>query len=274
MDNFTDKIAVVTGGASGIGLGIARALAAAGAHIVVADIDEDAAKKSAEDLRGRGVRSIAVRTDVREDDSVASLFDAAQSEFGGIDLLFNNAGVYLGGEMRDCTEDDWRFVLDVNLDGVFRIGQKIAAFLREQNLREEGRGGYVVNTASIGGFMSHGGGVAYAASKYGVVAYSEAMRMDLEADGIGVSTLCPGPIDTNLPASDRLRSDHEKTGGVSEALSPFIRGGMKPDDIGPIVLSGIRRNLPYIFTHDDMRESFQARFDSVMDCIDRIGEPS
>ena len=269
IEDFTDKIAVVTGGASGIGLGIARALADAGAHIVVADIDEDAAQKAAEGLRGRGVRSIAIRTDVRDDASVTALFEATQSEFGGIDLLFNNAGVYLGGEMKDCTQDDWRFVLDVNLEGVFRVGQKIAAFLREQ-----GRGGYVVNTASIGGFLSHGGGVAYAVSKYGVVAYSEAMRIDLEPDGIGVSTLCPGPIDTNLPASDRLRASTEKTGGMSETLAPLIRGGMQPDDIGPIVLSGIRRNLPYIFTHDDMREGFQARFDSVMDCIDRIGEPT
>jgi len=268
VDNFKDKIALVTGGASGIGLGIGRALADAGAHVVVADIDEDAAKKSADDLRGRGVRSLALRTDVRDDASVEALFAGAQSEFGGIDLIFNNAGVYLGGEMRDCTEDDWRFVLDVNLDGVFRVGQKTAAFLREQ-----GRGGYVVNTASIGGFLSHGGGLAYAVSKYGVVAYSEAMRVDLEGDGVGVSTLCPGPIDTNLPASDRLRSAGEKSGGVSEALNPFIRGGMKPDEVGPIVLSGIRRDLPYIFTHDDMRESFKQRFDTVLECIDRIGEP-
>ena len=268
MNDFKDRIAIVTGGASGIGQGIARALAGEGAHIVVADIDEAAASKASEDLRGRGVRSIAVRTDVREDASVEALFEAAATEFDGIDLVFNNAGVYLGGEMRDCTWDDWRFVLDVNLDGVFRVGQKTAAFLRAQ-----GRGGYVVNTASIGGFLSHGGGLAYAVSKYGVVAYSEAMRTDLEADGIGVSTLCPGPIETNLPASDRLRAQSERTGGVSEALSPFIRGGMAPDAVGPIVLSGIRRNLPYIFTHDDMRDAFQARFDSVLDCIDRIGEP-
>lgn len=268
MKQFKDKIAVITGGASGIGLGIGRALAAEGAHVVVADIDEQAASKAAQDLRGRGVRSIAVRADVRDDASVEAFFDAAKSEFGGIDLVFNNAGVYLGGEMKDCTADDWRFVLDVNLDGVFRVGQKTAAFLREQ-----GRGGHVVNTASIGGFLSHGGGLAYAVSKYGVVAYSEAMRVDLEGDGIGVSTLCPGPIDTNLPASDRLRARGEKTGGMSEALSPFIRGGMAPDDVGPIVLSGIRRNLPYIFTHDDMRDHFKARFDSVLDCIDRIGEP-
>lgn len=273
MKDLTDKIALVTGGASGIGLGIARALAAAGAHIAVADIDEAAAHEAAADLQARGARSLARRTDVRDDASVAELFEATRAEFGGIDLVFNNAGVYLGGAMKDCTFDDWRFVLDVNLDGVFRVGQKAAAFLRAQNDREAGRGGYIVNTASIGGFLSHGGGLAYAVSKYGVVAYSEAMRVDLEPDGIGVSTLCPGPINTNLPASDRLRGPGEASGGLSEALSPFIREGMAPDDIGPIVLSGIRRNLPYIFTHDDMRDAFKARFDSVLDCVDRIGEP-
>ncbi len=274
MKDFKDKVAIVTGGASGIGQGIARALASEGAHLVIADIDADAAEKAAEDLRGRGARCLAVRTDVRDNESVDALFDRAVREFGAIDLVFNNAGVYLGGEMKDCTEDDWRFVLDVNLDGVFRVGQKAAALLRAQNQREPGRGGVVVNTASIGGFLSHGGGLAYAVSKYGVVAYSEAMRADLEPEGIAVSTLCPGPIDTNLPASDRLRKGNEKSGGLSEALSPFIRGGMAPDDVGPIVLSGIRRNLPYIFTHDDMRDAFKARFDSVLDCIDRIGEPA
>jgi len=268
MDKFKDKVAVITGGASGIGLGIARALAGEGAHVVVADIDEKAAVKAAEGLRERGVRSIAFRTDVRENSSVDALAAAVQSDFGGVDLLFNNAGVYLGGDMRSVTEDDWRFVLDVNLDGVFRVGQKFSQLLRDQ-----GRGGYIVNTASIGGFLSHGGGLAYAVSKFGVVAYSEAQRVDLEPEGIGVSTLCPGPIATNLPASDRLRGKSEKTGGVSEALNPFIRDGMKPDDIGPIVLSGIRRNLPYIFTHNDMRDSFAERFDTVLACVDKVGEP-
>ena len=274
MENFKDRVAVITGGASGIGQGIARALAAEGAHVVIADIDAEAAEKAALELRGRGVRSLAIQTDVRDDASVDALFAAAVQEFGMVDLVFNNAGVYLGGEMKDCTEDDWRFVLDVNLDGVFRVGQRAAALLRQQNLHEPGRGGVVVNTASIGGFLSHGGGLAYAVSKYGVVAYSEAMRADLESEGIAASTLCPGPIDTNLPASDRLRRGGEKSGGLSEALSPFIRGGMAPDEVGPIVLSGIRRNLPYIFTHDDMREAFKARFDTVLDCIDRIGEPA
>ncbi|MEM9175612.1 MAG: SDR family oxidoreductase [Myxococcota bacterium] len=267
-DGFEEKVAVVTGGASGIGQGIARALAAEGARLVIADIDADAAKAAAEDLGARGAAPLVVATDVRDPAGVDALFDAAQDTFDHVDLVFNNAGVYLGGAMRDCTFDDWKFVLDVNLDGVFHVGQKAAAVLRAQ-----GRGGYVVNTASIGGFTSHNAGLAYAVSKYGVVAYSEAMRMDLAPDGIGVSTLCPGPIDTNLTASDRLRDAGDQTGGVSEALSPFIRGGMAPDDIGPIVLAGIRRDLPYIFTHDDMRDHFKARFDSVLACVDRVGEP-
>ncbi len=273
MNAFEDRVALVTGGASGIGLGIARALAKEGAHVLIGDIDEDAARKASEELAGRGVRSLARTCDVRDQESVDALFATAREEFGGADLVFNNAGVYLGGPMQDCTFDDWRFVLDVNLDGMFRVGQAASALLRAQNAKTPERGGHIVNTASIGGFMSHGGGLAYAVSKFGVVAYSEAMRGDLEPEGIGVSTLCPGPIETNLPSSDRLRAAGEQSGGVSEALSPFIQGGMAPDDVGPIVLSGIRRNLPYIFTHDDMRELFAARFDSVLDCIDRIGEP-
>ncbi len=268
MDSFEGKIAVVTGGASGIGRGIARALAGEGAHVVVADVDEPGARDTAEALRGRGVRSLAVRTDVRETASVDALADAVRKEFDGVDLLFNNAGVYLGGEMRDVTEDDWRFVLDVNLDGVFRVGQTFSRILREQ-----GRGGHIVNTASVGGFVAHGAGLAYGVSKFGVVAYSEALRADLEPEGIGVSTLCPGPIDTNLPASDRLRRTSEQAGGFSEALSPFIRDGMKPDEVGPIVLRGIRANLPYIFTDDGMRDFFAQRFATILAGFDQIAPP-
>ncbi len=269
MKDFRDKVAVVTGGGSGIGLGIARALAGEGAQVVIADLDEAAAKRAADELRGTGVRSLAVATDVRRSESVEALVATVKQEMGGVDLLFNNAGVYLGGPMRRVTEDDWRFVLDVNLDGVFRVGQAFTKLLLEQ-----GRGGYIVNTASVGGFLSYGAGVAYTVSKYGVVAYSEALRVDLEPEGIGVSTLCPGPIDTNLPASDRIRGAAERAGGFSEALSPLTRGGMQPDQVGPIVLAGIRNQLPYIFTHDDLREAFAKRFETVMTCFDRIGVPS
>jgi NAD(P)-dependent dehydrogenase (short-subunit alcohol dehydrogenase family) len=274
MDSFRDRTALVTGGASGIGLGIVRALVAEGCHVLLGDIDEEAGSRIAAELSGREARVAAQVCDVRKEESVDALFDRARREFGGADLVFNNAGVYLGGAMRDCTWDDWRFVLDVNLDGMFRVGQRASAMLRAQQSERPGRGGHIVNTASIGGFLSHESAVAYAVSKFGVVAYSESMRGDLEPEGIGVSTLCPGPIATNLAASDRFRDASDQSGGLSEALSPLIHGGMAPDDVGPIVLSGVRRNLPYIFTHDDMREVFAARFQAVLDCIDRIGEPA
>jgi len=264
MDDFDNKIAVVTGGGSGIGLGIAKALAAEGANIVIADIDKDAAGKAAEILRGNGVRSTAIETDVTQRESVDALAAAVQGEFGGLDILINNAGVYLAGEMRDVTEDDWRFVLDVNLDGAFRVGQTFAGMLRDQ-----GRGGHIVNTASVGGFTVMPQGVTYGVSKFGVVAYSEALRADLEPVGIGVSTLCPGPIATNLTKSDRLRKASDQVSGRSEALTPFIEDGMAPDEIGPIVVRGIRANAPYIFTHD-FREIFKARFDKVLAGFDAL----
>ena len=264
MDDFRDKVAVVTGGGSGIGRGICLALAEAGAHVVVADIDGESAGKVAEEVGGKGVRGSAVATDVSKTESVAALASAVVDEMGGVDIVCNNAGVYLGGEMADTTEDDWRFVLSINLDGVFRVGQVFSKILREQ-----GRGGHVVNTASVGGFLTHGTAVAYTASKFGVVAYSEALRADLEPHGIGVSTLCPGPIRTSLADSDRLRDPGEQTGGKSQALWEFIREGMEPEDVGPIVLAGIRDNAAYIYTHD-WSDAFAERFQRVLKDFERL----
>ncbi len=264
MESFEDKVGVVTGGGSGIGRGICLALAEAGAHVVVADIDADNAAKVAEEVSGMGPRGLAVATDVTRADSVEALANAVVKEMGGVDVVCNNAGVYVGGEMADTTEDDWRFVLSVNLDGVFRVGQRFTKILREQS-----RGGHVVNTASIGGFLSYGGAVAYAASKFGVVAYSEALRAELEPHGIGVSTLCPGPIRTNLANSDRLRAPGEEAGGKSQALWEHIREGMEPEEIGPIVLDGIRDNAAYIFTHD-WSEAFADRFQAVLKDFERL----
>ena len=264
MDDIEGKVGLITGGGSGIGRGICLALAEAGASVVVADIDLDNATAVAEEISSKGGRASAAHVDVTKTDSVNELADATVQEQGGIDIVCNNAGVYLGGEMRDTTEDDWRFVLSVNLDGVFRVGQRFAKLMLEQ-----GRGGHIVNTASIGGFLSHGGAVAYAASKFGVVAYSEALRADLEPDGIGVSTLCPGPIRTNLAGSDRLRDPGEQAGGKSQALWEFIREGMQPEEVGQIVVSGIRDNAAYIYTHD-WSEAFADRFQSVLKDFERL----
>jgi NAD(P)-dependent dehydrogenase (short-subunit alcohol dehydrogenase family) len=166
--------------------------------------------------------------------------------------------------MAEATEDDWRFVQSINLDGMFRVGQVFAEILRERR-----RGGHIVNTASVGGFLSSRECVAYTVSKFGVVAYSEALRADLAPLDIGVSTLCPGPIDTNLPTSDKLRPDADQRGGVSSGLEDLVVGGMKPDEVGPIVVAGVLRNAPYIFTHD-YRQVFRQRFDAVLAEFDHV----
>ncbi len=160
--------------------------------------------------------------------------------------------------MRDTTEDDWRFVMSVNLDGVFRVGQCFDRLLREQN-----RGGHIVNTASIGGFLRGAGSVAYSASKFGVVAYSEALRADLEPDGIGVSTLCPGDTVTNLADSDRLRDSGDQAGSKSQVVWEDIRWGLQPEPVGEMVVSGIRDNAAYIHTQD-WSEAFADRFQRVL----------
>jgi len=264
MESFEGRGGVVTGGGSGIGRGICLALAEAGANVVVSDIDGDSANRVAEEVTAKGTRGTAVVTDVTKPESVAALATASLEALGSVDVVCNNAGVYIGGEMGDTTEDDWRFVLSVNLDGVFRVGQRFAKLLQEQ-----GHGGHIVNTASIGGFLSHGGAVAYAASKYGVVAYSEALRVELQPHGIGVSTLCPGPIRTNLAGSDRLRAPGEEAGGKSQALWQYIQDGLDPEEVGPMVLEGIRDNAAYIYTHD-WSDAFAERFQRVLKDFERL----
>jgi NAD(P)-dependent dehydrogenase (short-subunit alcohol dehydrogenase family) len=264
IESFTGKVAVVTGGASGIGRGMARAFAAEGADVVVADIDEPAAEQTAAELRKSGVRASAVTLDVRDRASVDALAESTLRDMGAVDIVANNAGVFLRGPMADTTEDDWQFVLSINLDGMFRVGQTFASILRER-----GGGGHIVNTASIGGFLSSRECVPYAVSKFGVVAYSEALRVELAPLGIGVSTLCPGPIDTNLTTSDKLRPDGDRRGSHSSGLEELVAGGMRPDDVGPIVVAGIRRDAAYIFTHD-YRQTFRQRFDAVLAEFDHV----
>ena len=209
-------------------------------------------------MTGKGVRGISNHVDVRQTDSVATLAETAVREMGGVDTVYDNAGGFLGGEMRDTTDDDWRFIMSVNLDGVFSVGQCFAKLLREQN-----RGGHIVNTASIGGFLSGPGAFAYSASKFGVIAYSEAMRANLEPDGIGVSTLCPRDTVTDLADFDRLRDPGDQAGSKSQVVWEYIREGLQPEEVGEMVVSGIRENAAYIHTQDRSQE-FADRFQRVL----------
>ncbi len=267
MEEFEGKVAVVTGGASGIGSGMCRRFAGAGMGVVVADLDEDGAEGLSGELRSGGARSIAVQTDVADLASVERLAAVALEEMGSVDLVCNNAGVFIGGSIREITRDDWRWVMSVNLDGVFH-GCKVFVPI----LLQGGRGGHIVNTSSVGGFLTAPMAAVYSATKFAVVAYSEALRTDLEPDGIGVSILCPGPIRTKLAECDKHRpSDLPSAGNHSGVLWDMIRDGLDPIEVGEIVLRGVRANAPYIFTHPEWRDALEERFERVLAGFDPPG---
>lgn len=258
MKDLKGRVAVVTGGGSGIGSGICRALAAEGVKVVVSDIDEDAAAEVADSIRGEGGTAIPVRTDVAQRSDVEALAKRTIAELGRVDIVCNNAGVLVGGPILETTEDDWQWLLSVNMMGVVHGSQVFAPLFLERGE------GHIVNTASVGGFLSFSTLAIYCASKYAVVGYSEALQMELTPRGIGVSILCPGMVRTNLSSSDRLRpAKFAHAGGSSQELGD-LSAGMEPIEVGGHVVRGIRDNAPYIFTHSDFRGMFQQKFDGVL----------
>jgi NAD(P)-dependent dehydrogenase (short-subunit alcohol dehydrogenase family) len=265
MRELRDRVAVVTGGASGIGSGICRALAREGSQVVVADLDGRAAEALAGELRRGGARALGLPVDVSELGSVQKLADAVVSELGGVDVVCNNAGVFIGGAIGELTADDWRWVMSVNVDGVF-YGCKVFVPL----LVARG-GGHIVNTASIGGFLSSPVAAAYSTSKFAVVAFSEALRGDVEKRGIGVSILCPGPVRTRLAQCDRHRpGELADAGNHSEVLWEMIKDGIEPEQAGEIVVRGIKGDVPYIFTHPEWKPAVEERFARVLASFGKV----
>src|SRR3974390_2417747 len=195
--DISGKTAIVTGAASGIGLGIATALAEAGANVGMADIQKDAVEQAAHRLSGTNKQVMPVRIDVTQEQSVLDALAEAERNFGKLHIACNNAGVPMHGtRMVDVPPSDWEFVIGVNLWGILRgIRSFVPAILKH------GEEGHVVNTASVAGFQNRRGTNQgpYSMSKYAVLSLSEALEYELEGTNIGVSVLCPGPVNTNIP---------------------------------------------------------------------------
>ena len=260
MHELKDKVAVVTGGGSGIGRGICEALAAEGAHVMVADVESAKAESVAASLRERGADAQAQVADVSSLDSVKRLADATIAAFGGVDVVCNNAGVYLNGSVRELTPDDWRWVMSVNLDGVYHGCRVFVPLLLERGA------GHIMNTASLGGLLPSSS--AYSASKAAVVSYSEILRADLADDDIGVSCLCPGAVRTDLALCDRLRPETlADAGNHSAVLAASIENGISPEEAGAIAVRGIQRNAAFIFTDTNGYAAVQARFARILDAM-------
>jgi NAD(P)-dependent dehydrogenase (short-subunit alcohol dehydrogenase family) len=255
MSAFTDfegRVAVVTGGASGIGLGIAQALAGQGCKLVIGDVEQGALDTAAEQLGALGVQ-----TDVRERAAVQALADAAVAEFGAVHIVVNNAGIGPFGRLATLTEADWRWIVDVNLWGVLH-GTSVFLPLLEAN--EEG--GHIVNTASMAGLRPSPNLGAYAVTKYGVVGLTETLADELEQDGskVGATVLVPGPTRTNIGESTRNRPAGLEGALADAQLVPEAGPEwMEPARVGDIVVEAIRTGALYAVTHPVMWNRVQTR---------------
>ena len=192
--DISGKTAIVTGAASGIGLGIATALAEAGANVVMADIQKDAVEQAAHRLSGTNKRVMPVRIDVTQEQSMLDALAEAERNFGKLHIACNNAGVPMHGtRMVDVPPGDWEFVIGVNIWGIIHgIRHFVPAIL------QHGEEGHIVNTASVAGFQNRRGTNQgpHSMSKYAVLSLSEALEHELEGTNVGVSVLCPGPVNT------------------------------------------------------------------------------
>ena len=268
IQELKGKTAVVTGGGSGIGGGMCRRFAKQGMQVVVADIEGESAERAASALRDEGARAIGVACDVSKRSDLESLAATAIGEFGAVDVACNNAGIFFGGKLREFTEGDWEWTMSVNLMGVVH-GSTIFG----NHMAERGSG-QIVNTASIGGWAPDPNCAPYTTSKFAVVGFSEALRRDLEPEGIGVTILCPGPVATGMAKADRLRPESAgPSSATSLAAEPVMAVGMPPDDVGDLVIDGIRENATYVFTHPDFGAAFEPRFEEMRRALARAPKP-
>ncbi len=269
MDNFEGKTAFITGGASGIGFAMAKALGAVGMNVMLADIEREPLEKAVEYLRQRQVKVEGVDCDVADRKSVEAAAAACVEAFGKVHVVCNNAGVGGGGAIGTMKPGDWDWTINVNLMGVV---YGMEAFL--PHIRAHGEGGHFVNTASMAGMISPPGMEPYSATKFAVVAMSEGWAGQLAPENIGVSVLCPGFVSTRIHESARTRQERfgEATEGDDEATSAtaqFVQAGIPADVVGACVLEAVRDNDFYIFTHPDMRPAVEERFQRIMAGFDK-----
>ena len=251
MKTFRDRVAVVTGAASGIGLALAERFAAEGMKVVMADIEAAPLAAAAEGLRRQGAAVLATRVDVSSPDDVERLARETYEAFGAAHVLCNNAGVAVIGGVHEHTLADWQWVVNVNLWGVIH---GVRAFL--PRMLAGGDEGHIVNTASMAGLTTAPFMSVYDVTKHGVVALSEAMYKEAQVTGspIGVSVVCPGLIDTNIMRSSRNRpealAEHGKAGPMAQAfgqgLSDRLAGGYPPSEVAEQVIQGVREGRFYI----------------------------
>lgn len=266
MEDVEGRTAFVTGGASGIGLGMATAFVAAGMNVVIADIRRDHLETALQGFAesGRHENVHALDLDVTDREAFARAADEAERVFGNVNVLCNNAGMGILGPVTLARYDDWDWGLGVLLGGVVN---GIQTFL--PRMLAHGEGGHIVNTSSMAGVLPIPGAAIYITAKAAVIGLSEALRSELAGEGIGVSAFCPGPVQTNIREGGRTRPERYGDSGYAELERdledrPNSPLWMDPLECGERVLAGIRRDDLYIFTHREFREGADERFRAML----------
>ena len=263
MKDFAGRTAFVSGGANGIGIGLVRALLAQGCNVAIADIRSESIEAALKSLRDP--RVMGVQVDVSSREAMAQAADRVEAKFGPVSLLFNNAGINLFQTIEESSYDDWDWVMGVNLHGPINgvttfVPRMIAA----------GKGGYIVNTASMAGFLSAGKPGIYNTTKFAVRGMSESLRASLAPHGIGVSVLCPGLVKSYIYASDNIRPEDLKASAKPvdienvKRLAEIHEFGMEPDVIAARVLDAMREDRFYIFSHPEFKDELRELFDEIL----------
>jgi NAD(P)-dependent dehydrogenase (short-subunit alcohol dehydrogenase family) len=263
MKDFAGRTAFVTGGANGIGIGLVRALLDEGCKVAIADIRPEAIERALKSLSGREV--MGVQVDVSSRDAVVRAADEVEAKFGTVSLLFNNAGINLFQTIEESGYDDWDWVMGVNLHGPINGVMTFAP-----RMVGAGKGGYIVNTASMAAFLAAGKPGIYNTTKFAVRGLSESLRASLAQHGIGVSVLCPGLVKSYIYASDEIRPEGLRTGAKPvdhhnvERLAAVHEFGMEPDVIAARVLDAMREDRFHIFTHPEFKEELRELFAEIL----------
>jgi NADP-dependent 3-hydroxy acid dehydrogenase YdfG len=260
MKDLAGKVAFVTGGASGIGLGMARSFLAAGMKVAITDIEQAALDRVQDEFASSNGEVIYLNLDVTDRDAMEQAARKTEVAFGKVHVVCNNAGVSVGGRVDKMNYKDWDWVMGVNLDGVINGVQTFVG-----RIKAHGEGGHFVNTASMAGQMPIPGGSIYTTTKYAVVGLSEVMRTDLARYDIGVSVLCPGGVTTNVaksgrnrPANLRRKTDNTRLnlGKLSETVMDDM---LDASVIGDMVVEAILADDLYILSHPHLKPIVDAR---------------
>ncbi len=265
MQNVEGKVAFITGGASGIGLGIAKAFVNAGMKVVVSDIRKDHLDESiAYFKQNKQEKSVhPIQLDVTDRQAFARAADETERVFGKVHVLCNNAGIGIIGPIKLAKFDDWDWTLDVMIGGVVN---GIQIFL--PRILKHGEGGHIVTTSSMSGILPPLQSAIYTTAKAGVIGMCESMRGELAEDNIGVSAFCPGPVATNIGDIRSMRPKNYETGYAEKekelSARPNSPNWMSIEECGERVLRGVRRNDLYIFTHREFKEGMAEKMEAIL----------